>query len=150
MRLLVDTNLYVSYFLNLEKRAETVSRVLALALAHPNELVIPFIQMAELSGISSKPKLAGRIPAERWQAFLAGLQASATILPADPRPIPRIVRDPKDDYLIATALFEDVDVLISGDKDLLVLREHLNRPRIMSPAEFVSELADPASWGVSG
>jgi hypothetical protein len=28
---------------------------------------------------------------------------------------------------------------------LLALREHLDRPRIMSPADFVAEFGDPAA-----
>ena len=31
--------------------------------------------------------------------------------------------------IVAIAIWEDVDVIVSGDKDLLALREYLDRPR---------------------
>jgi predicted nucleic acid-binding protein len=50
-------------------------------------------------------------------------------------PVPAVVRDPKDDYLIAHSVLEQVDYLVSGDKDLLVLGSVLG-VRIVSPADF--------------
>jgi uncharacterized protein len=144
MRLLIDTNLYVSHFLNLEGRATTISQVLSIALTSRVDLVIPFAQLAELEGISRKPRLRERIIEENWYLFLVALTSTATVLAQDTDPYPRVVRDPGDDYLIAAGIREHVDVLVSGDKDLLALRENLERPRIMSPAEFVAEFA-PAS-----
>ena len=145
MRLLIDTNLYVSYFLNLEGRATTIGHVLSVALAGRVDLFIPFAQIAELEGISSKPHLRARISEEKWRLFLATLTSTATVLAQDANPYPRVVRDPGDDYLIAAGIREHVDVLVSGDKDLLALRENLDRPRIMSPAEFVAEFATASS-----
>lgn len=139
MRLLLDTNLYVSYFMNLENRATTISRVFSIVLHRHEELLLPFAQIAELRGISSKPRLRDRIDKERWQAFVSTIMATATVLARDDQPYPRIVRDEKDDYLISAAIREYVDILVSGDKDLLVLGDVLERPRIMTPADFVAE-----------
>lgn len=55
-----------------------------------------------------------------------------------PFPFPAVTRDTRDDYLLAYASAYDVDVLVTGDKDLLVLSEHLDRPRIMSVREFLA------------
>lgn len=139
MRLLLDTNLYVSYFMNLESRATTISRVFSTVLDRQIELLLPFAQVAELHGISSKARLRDRIDKERWQAFVDTVMATATVLARDDQPYPRVVRDEKDDYLIAAAIRENVDILVSGDKDLLVLGDVLERPQIMSPAAFLAE-----------
>ena len=139
MRLLIDTNLYVSYFLNLEGRATTISQVFSTALDHNAELLMPFAQVAELEGISSKPHLRDRVDGEKRRTFLATLTSTATVLAQDRQPYPRVVRDSKDDYLIAAAIRDNVDILVSGDKDLLVLGDVLERPRIMTPADFVAE-----------
>ena len=40
-----------------------------------------------------------------------------------PKVIPAISRDPDDDYLLALAKVGKADILITGDKDLLVLEK---------------------------
>jgi putative PIN family toxin of toxin-antitoxin system len=47
------------------------------------------------------------------------------------------VRDPDDYPVIYTAITEDIDILISGDKDLLSVE--LDKPEILSPAEFLEK-----------
>ena len=47
------------------------------------------------------------------------------------------IPDPKDSPILATAIAENVDVLVSGDKDFLVL--DIPKPRIMTMSDFVSE-----------
>lgn len=44
------------------------------------------------------------------------------------------VRDQKDSPILATAILEDVDIFITGDKDFLVLK--VERPIIITMAEF--------------
>lgn len=60
------------------------------------------------------------------------------------RPIPKSsafsVRDPNDQPFLDLALAAGVDALVSGDQDLLVLAPHLERPRILSPADLRSWL----------
>lgn len=53
-----------------------------------------------------------------------------------PMPIKRTSRDPKDDMLLALSLAGHADYLITGDKDLLVLRT-FGRTNIVTPKEFL-------------
>jgi putative PIN family toxin of toxin-antitoxin system len=46
-----------------------------------------------------------------------------------------VSRDPDDDLVLAAALGGNCDCMISGDKDLLVLKHYRQVP-ILSPAEF--------------
>ena len=46
------------------------------------------------------------------------------------------IRDEKDAAILATAIFEKADVIITGDKDFLVLA--VSQPRIMTMTEFVA------------
>lgn len=57
----------------------------------------------------------------------------------DPVDVPAITRDPKDDYLVALALRERVDALVSGDRDLL--DAGLGAPPIWSPREAADRIA---------
>jgi predicted nucleic acid-binding protein len=50
---------------------------------------------------------------------------------------PSLVRDPKDDYLLAAAAIANADVLVTGDRDLLDIRTLLKRPAIMTAPEFL-------------
>ena len=47
-----------------------------------------------------------------------------------------VCRDRQDDMILATAIAGKVDCIITGDKDLLVLKEY-GPVRILHPAEFV-------------
>jgi uncharacterized protein len=51
----------------------------------------------------------------------------------------RICRDPDDDVVLATALAGKADVIVTGDDDLLVLKE-FRGIRILSPRQFLEFL----------
>lgn len=54
-------------------------------------------------------------------------------------PLPSaLCRDPNDDMFVACALAADADCVISGDKDLLALRDRVPFA-ILKPAEFMAE-----------
>jgi hypothetical protein len=71
----------------------------------------------------------------RFVALIAALGELVDI----PDELPRVVRDPKDDYLIACALIGETDFLISGDKDVLDLKT-VGRIQIISARYFVDEI----------
>jgi putative PIN family toxin of toxin-antitoxin system len=136
----------VSFFLAPVGYTSPITRAVRLVIDSPDfQWILPREQMDELEPLRFKRKLAGRITDEMWDEFSRGVLLTALVLPRLRGPIPRVCRDPKDDYLIAAAIWADADILISGDKDLLALRENLERPRIISPAEFVAEFAPTSS-----
>ena len=51
----------------------------------------------------------------------------------------QVCRDPKDNFLLETALTGKADFLVSGDQDLLVLNPFDQLP-IIEPAQFLREL----------
>lgn len=60
------------------------------------------------------------------------------------KPLPRpVCRDADDDEVLATALAAQVEVILTGDNDLLTLKE-FQGVRILSPRQFV-EWLDQAS-----
>ena len=56
----------------------------------------------------------------------------------DPVDVPALTRDPKDDYLVALALQERVDAIVSGDRDLL--DAGLEAPPIWSPRQLADRI----------
>lgn len=54
-------------------------------------------------------------------------------------PITTISRDPKDDYLLVLSSDYDINYLVTGDKDLLVLGQYRNT-RIITFSDFIKEI----------
>ncbi len=139
MRALVDTNIFVSYLLHTGSPAPPSSIVRA-ALAGRFRIVIPHATFDELQLIvASKPYLTARIPEALVNSLIELLMEGGGILPPSLEPLPRITRDPGDDFMVTQAVLEGIDYLVTGDKDLLVLGE-LAGVRVVSPAEFVNIL----------
>jgi putative PIN family toxin of toxin-antitoxin system len=145
-RIIVDANVFVSYLLKPDDRGSTIHSTVRAAASDRFELMVPEKLIAELRRAPDRPKFAGRIPAERVEIFVGGmLDQFGTPAMAPESARSAHVRDPNDRwYLLEAAIYHDVDILISGDKHLLILRGLLDRPRIMSPADFVAEFGDPA------
>jgi predicted nucleic acid-binding protein len=47
------------------------------------------------------------------------------------------IRDEKDYPILYTAIIEDVDILITGDKDFLNI--DVEKPEILTPAQFLEK-----------
>jgi len=48
-----------------------------------------------------------------------------------------VIRDPDDQAILESALGEEVEILITGDKDLLEIRDEVKELMIVSPKEFL-------------
>jgi predicted nucleic acid-binding protein len=92
---------------------------------------------AELTAVLARPKISSRLATGGGERFVHALRLLATEVD-DPTPIPRVVSDPRDDYLIALARQERAHRLVSGDQ--AVLAASVADLRIVTPREFVDEL----------
>jgi uncharacterized protein len=80
--------------------------------------------IAEIAATLLKPKLASAIA---QTGFLAGElieRYSLLTRVVRPKSVEQVSRDSDDDHIIACALAARADFLITGDDDLLVLRQH--------------------------
>jgi len=142
VRACVDTNILISYLLT-PLSGNPPSRIVRGALEGAFTLVLAELTLTELSRkVQSKPYLVDRISTAMLDQFVASLSVIAEVysLPSDP--LPRVVRDPRDDYLLAPAVLEQVDYLVSGDNDLPNLGT-FQGVRMVSPREFVAILDEP-------
>lgn len=121
MRVLVDTNLFIAYLL--KPHGDSFITLLFSAIsAGEVTLLTPEMLLEEIERVAKhKPNLTKLISEERLEQFLRQLRLLGEAIPPITEPIPPIVRDVKDDYLIAYAVVGRADYLVSGDKDLLVL-----------------------------
>ena len=92
--------------------------------------------LAELRGVPTRPKLrrAG-VSDQQVEDFIAGLLDDADLVVPDMRV--RVCRDPKDDMVLEAALAGGAEVIVTGDRDLLV--PHPWRGvAILTPTDFTT------------
>lgn len=85
--------------------------------------------------LTTRPRLRKWISLETAQLFVDTIEVLVDLVD-DPDEVQTETRDPNDDYLIALARVHDVDVIVSGDKDLLEWESQ--SPPVMTPAQFES------------
>jgi putative PIN family toxin of toxin-antitoxin system len=131
MRAMLDTNVLIS------AAVLSSSHMLELidVLAERHTIVLSTYVLDELKRVA-KDKFAGKC--EVLEAFLQELPYELVYTPEkiDPAKYPGI-RDLKDLPILATAIAEDVDVLVSGDSDFAPL--DIERPEVMTPRAFVEK-----------
>ena len=118
VRLVVDVNVLVSSFMGGELAG--LSSMLAddrFQVFTSNE------QLAELLDVVERPKFRKYFTLTEAREFFADfcLVSESTTVPT---PIQKICRDPKDDYLLLMAKKGKAEVLVTGDKDLLVMERY--------------------------
>ncbi len=126
MRVCLDTNVLVAAFATRGLCADVLRSVLA-----EHDLVIGEVIFTELRRtLATKLK----VPADRIAAVEAVLR-SAPVIPKPKAPSPLVIRDPADQWIVATAVAGAADVLVTGDRDLLVAAADSPIP-ILDPRAF--------------
>jgi predicted nucleic acid-binding protein len=72
---------------------------------------------------------------QRLRASLMDVSEIVTLIGT---PIIPVLRDPRDDYLLTASWKFSIDILVTGDRDLLDARERIGPPRILTAAEYLS------------
>ncbi len=139
MRVLLDTNIFISYLLTPLGKSP-INVLVDAAFTNAFTLLIAADILEELQRkITAKPYLAQRITATQLELLVDALLTVAEEVPAIEEKFPEIGRDRKDDYLLAYAAVGRADYLVTGDEDLLVLRE-VEGLKVVNPREFVALL----------
>ncbi len=139
MRVLIDTNVFISHLLT-SHSVGVIQEIFSAWAEEKFTLLIPEALLDELlDTVRSKPRLAKRIPQQNLEEFLALIQEMSEEVPRIKSPIPAVTRDPKDDYLLAYALVGGADYLVTGDEDLLALQQQIHELEVLTPRQF-SEL----------
>ena len=97
--------------------------------------------LEELEDVLSRDKFAKRLEAAgvTIRELVNGYSALVTVV--DPDQIePVILRDPDDDVVLACALTVNCEIIVSGDNDLLDLKQY-KEIRILTAAALLVELS---------
>jgi uncharacterized protein len=131
MRAVIDTNIFISAFFG-GKPLEIIRlwKEGKITLCLSKEILEEYILVLERMGLKNETELKELISlfAKSYNLIFTAKTHSLKI----------VVADPDDDKFIAGALALKAEVIITGDKAILALKEYLGI-RIMTPHQFLIE-----------
>lgn len=133
MRAVIDTNVLVAALLWRGPPHALLEQVRAGAL----QIVSSPALLAELADVIGRPRFEAALARTNTsrERLLAQVRQLAEVI--DPPPLPeQVCRDPDDDQVLALAIAAKVDLIVSGDNDLLSLKSFEAIP-IFAPAQAV-------------
>ena len=130
MKVVFDTNVLISAFV-FKGFSQQVFRY---CVENETLILSPFI-LSEL-----KEKLQGKFKFSKEEVGLVIelIEEKATVIKPGTK-LPDVCRDKDDNYVLQTAESGQVDYLVTGDKDLLVLTPFKHIP-ILTPREFFDQV----------
>ena len=133
MRVMLDTNIIVSAIVF----ESTPMLKIIERLANRYSMVLCSYSIAELRRVFREkfPKYVNDLECFLLETLFE-LVHTPQILPDD---FAFVIRDKDDENVLYSAILADVDVLVTGDKDLLVVAEDVERPEILSHLEFIAK-----------
>tara|TARA_R110002124_G_scaffold286171_3_gene466223 strand:+ start:1541 stop:1942 length:402 start_codon:yes stop_codon:yes gene_type:complete len=127
MKVFVDTNVLVSAIASRGLSAD----VFQLILTEHDLITGEFVLNEFRRVLITKIKVPEEIVNEAEQ-----LLRRYQIEPIPENPSQIKVRDEDDRWVLESAMQAEADVLITGDKDLLVISDQLVKPKIITPRQF--------------
>ncbi len=121
MRLVLDTNTVVSALL----WNNAPSKLLDAALEGRIELFTSKALLLELADVLPRAKFAARVANASFKVEELIAQYGVLARSVQPAAILPVSADPDDDEVLACAVAAAVDLIVSGDKDLLNLKRFL-------------------------
>lgn len=136
MRAVIDTNVLVSGLLWHGVPHTLLERVRAGGLTLVSSPAL-LVELEEVIGRAKFDAILTRSATLREDTLNALRQLAELI---EPPPLPQpVCRDPEDDQVLALALAARVELIVSGDDDLLALGNFEGMP-IVSPAQAVQRI----------
>ena len=125
---MIDTNLWISFLLS--KRFHFIDELLDSGNV---ELVFCRELLAELVDVANRPKFRKFFTTEDWALIFEIIGRHAVHVPVVSSVT--LCRDEKDNFLLSLAKDAKADYLLTGDKDLLVLKT-FDATQIVTMTEF--------------
>lgn len=128
MKVVIDTNIWVSYLLG-----GLLQGIDKKILSKEIKIVVSDEMLKELSEVLSRPKFKDIFTVKRMKELFSLLDSyGIVVLPGQKV---NACRDKKDNFLLEVALEGKADYLVTGDKDILVLNSFHNT-KILKPKDF--------------
>jgi putative PIN family toxin of toxin-antitoxin system len=131
MKVILDTNIWISFLLG--KRLNVLREIVD---KEDVEIYISDNLLAELRDVAYRPKFEGLIGLDAILNLFELINAKCRFI-QNYRSTESPIRGIKDLYLLSMAESIPADYLVTGDQDLLVLKNHKETP-IITFSDFVS------------
>lgn len=136
MRIILDTNVVMSALL---WRGPPYQLLETIRQHTQLQLYSSPVLLEELADVLTRPAATKRLTAIGRAASAVLADYPEAIEVAEPVELPRVVRDPDDDHVLACALAARADLIVTGDSDLLTLLNYRDIP-IVTPADALRRL----------
>ncbi len=135
MRVVLDTNVLLSGLMSPDGTPGMIVRAWREARF---ELVLTVEQLMEIGRVLSYPKIRKILKWDRAtiESFLKQLYLRSELVDISGVAV-SVPRDSGDNFILAALIVGEAECLVSGDSDLLALRD---RYTVVTPAEFVRRL----------
>ncbi len=140
MKVILDANIFISALISKNEQSLMKKVVRACLVQREITLIFPNELKEEILSAWGRKKILQQLVSHETLDFVIKAVEQIAEIPSLIREVGSYSRDPKDDYLIAYGLLEQVDYLVTGDKDLAVLGQIRNL-KIISPVEFLEILS---------
>lgn len=135
MKIILDCNIWISFLIG--HQAQFVQQILTDTRI---DVYVCDELLEEIHNVSSRDKIRTRVSNEELDDFFRIIYAFCRIANIEQKAQSEI-RDPKDLYLLSLAESIEADYIVSGDADLIELKQH-KTTKMMSLADFKAKLLD--------
>ena len=129
MKVILDCNIWISFLLS---RQDCLLKKMLMDTRF--DIYICEELLSEIINVARRDKIRKRVSENELQQLLKIIDAFC-IKTTISQIAESIIRDPKDVYLLSLAETIDANYIVSGDKDLTELNQHL-KTRIVKLADF--------------
>ena len=128
-RVIIDTNLWISFLISKDySKLDKIISEKQVTLLYSQDLIDEFIEVAQ------RPKFKKYFNTEDLQALLLSMSSRATFI--EVASTVDTCSDSKDNFLLALAKDGKASHLITGDKDLLILKI-FGRTKILTLTQYL-------------
>lgn len=135
MKVILDCNIWISFLIG--HQAQWIQQILTDTRF---DVYVCDELLEEIHDVSSRPKIRTRISDEELDDFFRIIYAFCHTAKIKQKAQSEI-RDPKDLYLLSLAESINANYIVSGDADLLDLKQH-NQTKLLKLADFRKFLED--------
>ena len=141
MIVVLDTNIWVSAII----WGGIPDEIISLQEQRKIEIASSRKLLSELENTFNKKKIQTKLEALQLttSSAISLVYDSVNIYPIEELIVPEL-RDPDDTVVLATAIAANAEVIITGDRDLLVLQEYQNM-KIMTATDFLEQYFNVSS-----
>jgi uncharacterized protein len=134
VEVVLDVNVFVSAVLSGD--GPSAQLVTAMRGDRVSVVACPAL-LAELGGVLRRDRFRRYLSLDEVDEYATEIESLCRMVD-DPDPVPALLRDPDDDYLLALASEAGADAIVSGDLDL---HEAVGLPvEILTPREALTRL----------